>query len=166
MRYLIILFMAITYGICEDNVKAVGNLAGELNGLVVHGSITQVIGNFNTYGHIRPADTFEIDLTNLPKEKIDFIHPSEPKRDFQPYVPFKGLLTVEKVEIVAKPGDPGWGKGCAIISLTTGKRDLESLIIEVWADELKKGSAARIYIYSGNRAGIIGSMAEAEGVLK
>ena len=49
--------------------------AGELDGLVVHGTMKQIIGVFGTYGHPAIGDTFELDLTNLPNEKIELTRP-------------------------------------------------------------------------------------------
>jgi hypothetical protein len=140
-------------------------MASELDGLSVRGTMKQIIGTFDSYGIPQIGDNFELNLTNLPQGKISFTRLHDPQNTFLAYVPFGGSLAVQKVEIVAKSGSIGWSKGCAIIHLTTDMTIGEKFMIEIWVGELKKGSLARIYIYKASR-GYIGSMAEAEGVLK
>jgi hypothetical protein len=137
--------------------------AGELDGLVVQGRMKQIIGGFSTYGHPCPGDTFEIDLAHLPKGKIDLARPDfDPNRDVYPYIPLEGELIIEKVDVGQKD------IGGSVVRLTTdtaANRTGGHLIVQVWADELKKGRKVRIYFLESS-PDRIGCMAEAEGVLK
>ena len=139
--------------------------AGELDGFVVQGTMKQIIGAFSTNAHVHVGDTFELDLANLPKEKIVFtrLH-LDPKADTPPNVPFAGSgpLIVENVKGPLKLN------GDYLIRLSTDtstKRTNSRLLIQVRADKLKKDSRATIYFYQDVFGSII-CMAEAEGVLK
>ncbi len=135
----------------------------DLDGLVVQGTMKQIIGVFSTYGHVHIGDTFELEPTNLPKEMIKFTRPHfDPKKDVSPYVPFGGPLTVEKVEMGSKEIA---GSVIRLTSEGTANRTGGNLVIQVRVEELKSGSKAKIYFYETS-GGNIRCMAEAEGVLK
>lgn len=138
--------------------------AGELDGLVLHGTMKQIIGGFSTYGPTRPGDTFEIDLTHLPKEKIDLTRPNfDPEKESRPYIALPSApLIVEKVTVLPK------NIGGSIVRLTTdtaANRTGRHLIIQVTADGLKKGSEVRICFLESSPDRIY-CMAEAEGVFE
>jgi hypothetical protein len=132
----------------------------DLSGLIVTGAMKQIIGTFSTYGHPAVGDTFEIDLTNLPKEKIEFMRDSSKARsgNYPPYIPFSAPLNVERVD------KRGKGDGTSIILLSS-RGSSSILLIQVRAEEMGKGSNVRIYFYQETYGRII-CMAEADGVLK
>lgn len=134
-----------------------------VEGLVVKGALTQVIGYFVTYGRPSVGNTFEIDLSNLPKEKMEFTRNAEDRSGhsgpYPSYIPFSVPLMIERVrqeEPVAKPG-----RAVIHLSANDGGR---KFLIQVQADSLEKGSKVRVLFYQDG--GFIGSMAEAEGVFK
>lgn len=133
-----------------------------LKGLIVTGALTKVIGSFNTFGRPSAGNTFEIDLTILPKEKIQFTrNPADPSAHAGPhpsYIPFLAPLIIE--EVLRRPGTKD---DHAVINLSA-RHASGKFLIQVLAESLEKGSKVRILFYQD--VGFIGSMAEAEGVLK
>lgn len=138
---------------------------GELDGLVVRGTMKQMIGYFGTESSdfVQVGDSFEIDLTNLPVDRIDFTRGADvaAKSRLPPAIPFSSRLVVQKVN------DSQRSQGGSDIRLSTDtpeNRTGGKLVIQIRADELKPGFQASIYFYQ-EAAGRILCMAEAEGVL-
>jgi hypothetical protein len=134
----------------------------DLTGLIVTGTMKQIIGSFSTYAYPSIGEVFAIDLKNLPGEKIEFTRsPSDPVAHAGrnlPYVPFSAPLNIERVDKREK------GDGTSIILLSS-RGSSSTLLIQVRAEELEKGSKVRIYLYEEVYGRII-CMAEAEGFLK
>lgn len=125
----------------------------------------QIIGAFSDHGDVHIGDSFELDLGNLPKEKIAFTRSDlNFETDTSPHVPLAdtGPLIVEKVKGPLKL------HGDYLIRLSTDtptNRKNVRLIIQVRADKLKKDSKVTIYFCEDVLGSII-CMAEAEGVIK
>lgn len=136
-----------------------GDSQTELAGLKFHGSMKQIIGVFSTYGHPAVGDELNLDFGKLPTDKIGLSRPNfDPDRDVRPYIPFQKPFQVTFFE----RGKPEIGGSYFVLTST----DVNSkLVLQVWARELKPGTAAKIYFYE-ETFGRIGCMAEAEGVLK
>ena len=140
----------------EDAVSAEAR-AELLKGLTVTGTLTKVIGNFGTPGIPEAGDAFELELDKLPQLMLKFQTPDERTRAH--YMPFPRPLKVESMKQAKK----GSGSGRAAIHMSAGDGD-RRVLIQVIAESLQPGSKARICLYENG--GFIGSMAEAEGVLK
>src|SRR5437899_12944613 len=64
-----------------------------LKGLIVTGKLTEVTDTFNSFGIPSVGNAFEINLSNLPKEKIEFTcHAPNSLIPDASYIPFKGAL--------------------------------------------------------------------------
>ena len=130
-----------------------------VKGYIVSGKLTKVIGEFSTYGWPEIGDTFEIDLANLPSEKIQFKRPS--RMGDTTYMPFSAPLTIERLRRQQPVTEPGRA------SINLSARDAnQKFLIQVRADRLEDGSKVTIYFSNSGIGTFIGGMAEAEGVLK
>lgn len=120
-------------------------------------TVKQAIGNFNSYSPIRIGDSFELDFDSLPVKRIELISAQTGKTHI---VPLGAPLQIQ--EAFRWSG----GKTCAIkimeASTANPPHDCRILIV---AQSLEKGSTVQVRIYVSG-GGFIGSMAEAEGVLK
>ena len=134
-----------------------------VKGLIVTGTLKQAIGTFSSFGIPSVGNTFEIDLTNLPKDKIVFTRPkSDPlaQSGASPsYMPFHAPMSVTRVQQVKKETGPRR----TVIELSAIDRH-DKFVIRIMAEDLAKGSKVIVIFY--HPADVIGSMAEAEGVLK
>jgi hypothetical protein len=138
----------------------------KLAGLVVRGTMKQMIGYFGTESSdfVQVGDSFEIDLTNLPVNRIDFTRGANvtARSRLPPAIPFSSRLVVKEVN------DSQRSQGGSDIRLSTDtpeNRTGGKLVIQIRADELKQGFKASIYFYQEKAHGRILCMAEAEGVL-
>ncbi len=140
--------------------------SGDLDGLVVRGTMKQMIGYFGTESSdfVRVGDTFEIDLTNLPSGRIGFTRGDAvpAKSQLPPALPFSSRLVVKEVNNSKRSQG---GSDIRLSTDTPENRTGEKLVIQVRADELKKGFKATIYFYQ-EAFGRILCMAEAEGALQ
>ena len=164
MKFLpgLLVFLSVLTGI-HGPINAADNVADkpapEVPKLVVAGTMKQMIGVFSTYGHVAVGDTFEIDLSNLPKQKIAFMRPNfDASKDVSPFVPLLAPLTVEMVQ-------ENRSQTAAWIRLVASEHGTGKLVVQVRADALVKGGKAQILFYEESY-GKIGAMGEAEGVLK
>lgn len=133
-----------------------------VKGFVVTGTLKQVIGNFNSYGTPGVGNTFTLDLANLPTERIQFTRQPEAGRpdSFPSYMPFSAPLHLEGV----RREDPVTKPGRAAINLSTADAG-PRFLVQIQADRLEKGSKVRVLFFVG-ALGFMGSMAEADGVLR
>jgi hypothetical protein len=132
---------------------------------IVQGTLKQIIGSFSTYGHPRVGDSFEIDLSNLPRRNIKFARPqTEPASEVThsaPYIPFSAPLNIESVNLRMK------GDGASKIFLSS-RSETSMLRIQIWAasaEAFGEGSKIRIIIAEEHFGTILG-VAEVEGLLK
>jgi hypothetical protein len=131
-----------------------------VEGLMVTGTMKQIIGIFPSYGQVGVGDMFELNLTHLAKDMIEFTRPHfDPNKQTRPYIPFSPPLVLEK----ATPSSSGYGTIRLSATDTTGVRS--KLVILIYAREFRKDSNALIRIYEES-SGDVPCMAEAEGVLK
>lgn len=132
-----------------------------VKGLVVAGTLKQVIGTFSSYGTPSVGNTFELDLSKLPAEKLVFtrIPDDLSSRSGPSYIPFSAPMTIEQV----RRGRAVTGPSRTAIQLSA--RDAHGkFLIQIITEGLEKGSKVRIGFYK--EGGFLGSMAEGEGVLK
>ncbi len=132
-----------------------------VKGLVVAGTLKQVIGTFSSYGTPSVGNTFELDLSKLPGEKLVFtrIPDASSNRSGPSYIPFSAPMAIEEV----RRGSSVTGPTRTAIHLSA--RDAHGkFLIQIITDGLEKGSKVRIGFYK--EGGFLGSMAEGEGVLK
>lgn len=127
-----------------------------VKGLSVTGTLKQVIGSFGSHGIPKLGDTFEINLDNLPQEKIKL---APVKIGESSYMPFHAPMTVTRVQQVKKESSPRR----TVIELSAIDRH-DKFVIRILAEDLAKGSKVIVIFY--HPADFLGSMAEAEGVLK
>lgn len=127
-----------------------------VKGLAVKGTLKQVIGEFSSHGPPAIGDTFEINLDDLPKEKITLV---PLRKGAVSYMPFHAPMALTRVKQVKKETVPRR----TVIELSAIDRD-DKFAIRIVAEDLAKGSKVRVIFY--HPADPLGSMAEAEGVLK
>ncbi|MCE9518804.1 MAG: hypothetical protein K8R87_04475, partial [Verrucomicrobia bacterium] len=134
-----------------------------VKGLIVTGVLKEIIGNFPTYGPVRVGDAFEIDLSNLPKNKIELSRPHfDAKAHAPPYIPFSTPLLIEQVKEPWGNAKSGFVSG----SIRLSSIDASSrLIIQVGTKEFKKGEKVSMSLLQ-EIYGLINCMATAEGVFK
>lgn len=132
-----------------------------VKGLTVTGTLKQVIGSFNSFGIPNIGNTFEIDLSNLPKEKITFTRPKDSADSGlgPSYMPFHAPMSITRVQQVKKATGPRR----SVIELSAIDRH-DKFVIRIMAEDLAKGSKVTVIFYHPHD--FLGSMAEAEGVLK
>jgi hypothetical protein len=132
-----------------------------VKGFILRGMLKQLIGSFSTFGHPKVGDTFEIDLANLPKDRINFSRAaSDTAANSGPrpaYVPFSVPLTIEQVE----KRIPAHGSSLIRLSSMDASR---KFVIQVRVSELVNGATARVFLYE-ETYGTIQCLAEAVGVL-
>jgi hypothetical protein len=127
-----------------------------VQGLIVQGTLKQVIGHFNTHGRPEIGDTLELEFDNLPQKMLKL----KPQKNGSPYIPFSTPLLLTDVKQQSAKLEP---PRRAVIHLAAGDAN-SKFLIQIVAESLERGSKVRIYLYQDG--GFIGSMAEAEGVLK
>lgn len=127
-----------------------------VKGLTVTGTLKQAIGDFSSHGIPKVGDTFEINFDDLPKQKIEL---TPLKNGETSYMPFHASLAVSRVKQVKKETVPRR----TVIELSAIDRH-DKFVIRIMAEDLAKGGKVRVIFY--HPADTIGSMAEAEGVLK
>jgi hypothetical protein len=130
-----------------------------VKGFVVTGALTKVIGTFHSRGVPNAGLLFEIDLGNLPQKKFTFVDPQRPFEKASFFIPFSATLAIESVRL--QKG----GTGRAVINLSavdaSGK-----FLIQVAAEKLEKGRKVKVWFSRDGGTEFMGSMAEAEGILK
>ena len=133
------------------------NITAQLKGFVVSATLKQSIGNFSCYSQIAIGDRFELDLDHLPVKALELI-PAKPDAE-RHSLPFRAPLQIDRAY--------RWtGEKTSVIEISeaanaTAPRECRILVV---AQSLEKGSTVWVRIYVGG--GFIGSMAQAEGVLK
>lgn len=128
-----------------------------VKGLTVTGTLKQVIGDFSSHGTPKIGDTFELNLDTLPKEKIQL---TPLKKGASSYMPFHAPVAITRVKQVKEKSGPRR----AVIELSAID-DHSKFVIRIMAEDLAKGSKVRVIFYRPADQ-FLGSMAEAEGVLK
>jgi hypothetical protein len=128
-----------------------------VKGLVVTGTLTKVIGGLGSPGTPAAGDAFELEFDKLPHLMLKFV--TAEANHGTHYIPLPAPLQVVHVKQSAKVDGP---RRTAIH--LSAKSASNKLLIQVLAESLEKGSKVRIYLYVDS--GFLGSMAEAEGVLK
>jgi hypothetical protein len=131
--------------------------ADRLSGLVVHGKMTQVIGRFSSHGGPEAGDSFELDLSHLPQEKIELTRPGEEK--VASYMPLSAPLAIERLSLGKRRDSPA--RAAIDLATTDGSRKLR---IRIVTDGLETGSRVRILLRESDD--FLGSMAEAVGTLE
>ena len=124
--------------------------------LKISGTMKQIIGTFSTFGHPHVGDTFELDVSELPKNKIQLVRPDS--EHASPYIPLPSPLAVDRVQYVNVT--PGFHHIRLLANDNTTK-----LVVQVNAQTLEKGQKITIYFYE-EFDGNIGCMAEATGIIK
>lgn len=129
---------------------------------IVTGTVKQAIGMFSGHSRLQVGATFELDLSNLPKEKMLFtLPPANPLQ--QPsnggYIPFDAPIEIVKVKKSAT--------GRVGIYLAANNSN-GKFRIQIIADlPPKPGSWCSVLLYREGSGGFISSsMAEASGELK
>jgi hypothetical protein len=128
--------------------------------LIVKGTVKQAIGSFNGESNqLQIGSTFELDLSNLPKEKIEFtLPPTNPEQrpSSGGYIAFDGPIEIEKV----RKSEKGRVGTCLSANDSQGK-----LRIQIVADlPPAKDSWVHVLFYREGIGGFISSsMAEAGG---
>ena len=128
-----------------------------VKGLTVTGTLKQVIGDFSSHGTPEIGDTFELNLDTLPKEKIQL---TPLQKGAISYMPFHAPMAITRVKQVTEKSGPRR----AVIELSAID-DHGKIVIRIMAEDLAKGSKVRVIFYRPADQ-FLGSMAEAEGVLK
>lgn len=131
-----------------------------LKGSSVTGTVKQSIGSFNLEGGgLTVGSTFELDLLNLPKERIDFKFQQTPESQ-----PTSGGAILYRAPMKIEKVIQGRDRLGIFFSANdeTGK-----FLIQVNVLGFEKGSDVYIQFYRDGSGGFISaSMAEAKGVLK
>jgi hypothetical protein len=127
-----------------------------VKGLIVEATLQQVIGTFNTHGRPQIRDKFAIEFDNLPQKMLKLI-PAE--KGGSPYIAFSAPLVIERIKRSGKIEPPRR----AVIHLSASDAQ-GKFLIQIIAESLERGSKVRIFLYQ--EGGFVGSMAEADGVLK
>lgn len=131
-------------------------------GFIVKGTVKQAIGRFGGFSELHVGATFELDLSDLPKEKIEFTLPPsipEGKPGNGGYIHLSAPIEIVKMK---KSG------GHVSIDLSSKETYGQFLIQIVAKLPTDKGTSAYLTIYRVGENGLIGerSMAEARGELK
>lgn len=129
-----------------------------VKGVVVTGTIKQVVGSFATEGP-QPGvgDTFRIDLADLPRERIALVRaPDAGGGGKDGAMPFRGALTFKRIR-----GDEKIRRAVVDVAASEASQDFR---FQVLASDLKKGTKVLMFFYQSGY--FIGGMAEAEGVVE
>lgn len=137
-----------------------------LNGVTkIRGTMTQIIGTFATYGPVHVGDAFELDLMNLPKEKIAFTSPNSASgAKASPYIPLESPLIITKVTKENGNAQVGYFGAGVYMSANHGPVDQGEFLVQIIPKRMQKGSESDILFFS-KASGSVDGMAEASGVL-
>ncbi len=134
-----------------------------VKGLILTGALNQAIGTFTGYSRLDVGATFELDLSNLPKDKIEFTRPSsnpEERPGSGGYIPLLAPIEITKV----KKSEEGH------VSIDLSAKDpRQQVLIQIVSDlPTVKSSSAYVTFYGESAGGLIGnrSLADARGELK
>src|SRR5690242_20207620 len=78
----------------EETQEAPPHQRDLVQGLIVQGTLKQVIGTFNTHGRPEIGDSLELEFDNLPQKMLKL----KPAKNGTPYIPFSAPLIVTQVK--------------------------------------------------------------------